>query len=80
MGNNAMRQIITSILTLFACASTFVLAAAGEGGQLAPEPTVSVGWVYFFVIVFFAVCVWFGFAIWSADRKNRAAAAASEKS
>jgi len=76
-----MRNIVNTILTfLFVCGTTFALAAGGEGGQLAPEPTVSVGWVYFFVIVFFGICAWFGFAIWNADKKSRTAAATSEKS
>ena len=75
-----MRNILNTILAvLLACGTTFALAAA-EGGQLAPEPTVSVGWVYFFVIVFFGICAWFGMAIWNADRKSRAAAAIGEKS
>ena len=75
-----MRNILNTILTLlFACGTTFALANA-EGGQLAPEPTVSVGWVYFFVIVFFGICAWFGMAIWNADRKSRATAVIGEKS
>ena len=74
-----MRNILNSILTLlFACGTTLALAAE-EGGKLAPEPTVSVGWVYFFVVVFFGICAWFAYAIWSADKKSRNAAAANEK-
>ena len=76
-----MRNIFNTILALlFAFGTTLALASAGEGGQLAPEPTVSVGWVFFFVAVFVGICAWFGFAIWSADKKNRVAAATSEKS
>jgi hypothetical protein len=76
-----MRNILNTILAfLFACGSTLALAAAGEGGALAPEPTVSVGWVYFFVVVFFGICAWFAYAIWNAEKKNRAAAASAQKS
>jgi hypothetical protein len=75
-----MRNILNTILAfLFFCGTTLA-AAQGEGGALAPEPTVSVGWVYFFVIVFFGICAWFGIAIWNADKKNRTAAATAEKS
>lgn len=71
-----MRNILNTILAfLFACGSSLALAAAEEGGQLAPEPTVSVGWVYFFIVVFFGICAWFGIAIWNADRKSRGATA-----
>jgi len=70
-----MRNVLNTILAfLFACGSSIALAAADEAGQLAPEPTVSVGWVYFFIVVFFAICAWFGIAIWNAEKKNRAAA------
>jgi protein-S-isoprenylcysteine O-methyltransferase Ste14 len=70
-----MRNVFNTILAfLFACGTSFALAAADEGGKLAPEPTVSVGWVYFFIVVFFGICAWFGYAIWNAEKKNRAAA------
>ena len=76
-----MRNILNTVVGfLLICGSALALAAAGEGGELAPEPTVSVGWVYFFVVVFFGICAWFGYAIWSADKKHRAAALSSEKS
>ena len=69
-----MRNILDTILAfLLVCGSSIALAAAEEGGQLAPEPTVSVGWVYFFIAVFFGICAWFGYAIWNAEKKNRAA-------
>ena len=70
-----MRNVLHTIFAfLFACGSSLAFAAAGEAGQLAPEPTVSVGWVFFFIVVFFGICAWFGLAIWNADKKNRAAA------
>jgi protein-S-isoprenylcysteine O-methyltransferase Ste14 len=70
-----MRNVLNTILAfLFACGTSIALAAADEGGKLAPEPTVSVGWVYFFIVVFFGICAWFGYAIWNAEKKNRAAA------
>jgi membrane-bound ClpP family serine protease len=75
-----MRNVLTGTLGLvfFVC-GTLALAAAGEGGQLAPEPTVSVGWVYFFLFVFVAICAWFGFAIWRSDRKSTAGADGSQQ-
>ena len=71
-----MRSILNSLLAMFTCVSSIALAAADEAGQLAPEPTVSVVWVYFFVLVFFGICAWFAYAIWNADKKTRAAEAA----
>ena len=71
-----MRSIVNSILAMIICASPLALAAAEEAGALAPEPTVSVGWVYFFILVFLGICAWFAYAIWRADKKTRAAEAA----
>jgi hypothetical protein len=71
-----MRSIVNSILAMITCVSTLALAAGDEAAQLAPEPTVSVVWVYFFVLVFFGICAWFAYAIWNADKKTRAAEAA----
>ena len=69
-----MRSIVNSILAMITFASSLALAAAD--GALAPEPTVSVGWVYFFILVFLGICAWFAYAIWRADKKTRAAEAA----
>ncbi len=69
-----MRNIVNSIVAFLITYSYPVLAAVGEGGALAPEPTVSVGWVWFFLVVFVAICAWFGIAIWKAEKKSRAAA------
>lgn len=69
-----MRNIFSSIVALFYTFGTGVaLAVVEEGSKLAPEPTVAVGWVYFFVFLFVGICVWIGYAIWSAEQKNRAA-------
>lgn len=46
-------------------------AAVGEGGQLAPEPTVGTGWVVLFLVTFVAVCVWIVVAIWRAEKKKK---------
>ena len=74
-----MRSIVNSILAMITCVSSLALAAADEAGALAPEPTVSVFWVYFFILVFFGICAWFAYAIWNADKKTRAAEAAVTK-
>ena len=71
-----MRSIVNSILAMITCVSSLALAAADEAGALAPEPTVGVFWVYFFILVFFGICAWFAYAIWNADKKTRAAEAA----
>lgn len=60
----------STIGALLAAWTIVALAALGEGAQLAPEPTVSTGWVLFFVLVFLGVCVWIGYAIWRADKKK----------
>lgn len=49
------------------------LAAVGEGGALAPEPTVGIGWVFTFFVLFVGICVWIGIAIYRAERKSKAA-------
>ena len=72
-----MRSILNSILAMITCVSSLALAAADEAGALAPEPTVSVIWVYFFILVFFGICAWFAYAMWNADKKTRAAAEAA---
>lgn len=67
-----MKAVVNNIFGfLLACASALAIAAAGDGNVLAPEPQVSVGWVWFFLAVFVGICAWFGFAIWRADRKSR---------
>ena len=75
-----MRNVFKTILAfLFACGSSLALAAAEEGGKLAPEPTVNVGWVYFFIVVFFGICAWFGIAIWNAEKKKNRAATGNQQ-
>lgn len=73
-----MRNILKGFLAfLLACGSTVALAAAEEVAH-APSETVSVGWVYFFLVVFFGICAWFGYAIWRADRKSRSVQVSEE--
>jgi hypothetical protein len=72
-----MKSIVRSIVgCLFTCAAALAVAAAAEGNEFAPEPTVSLGWVWFFLAVFVAICAWFGIAIWRADKKSRVEAEA----
>ena len=60
-------KILVIVVTVWAALAH---AAIGEGGQLAPEPTVATGWVVFFLFLFVGVCVWIGYAIWRADKKK----------
>lgn len=57
---------------LLAFVSLMASAALEEGGKLAPEPTVGIGWVLFFLVLFVAICVGIGVAVWRAEKKNRA--------
>ena len=45
--------------------------AAIQPDPLAPEPTVSVIWVYAFIAAFIGVCVAIGWAIYRADKPNK---------
>lgn len=65
-------HIITKLFALLATIFPAALLAAVEGGdKLAPEPTVSLAWVYVFFFVFVGICVWIGIAIWKAERETR---------
>jgi len=76
-----MRKFLNSIVALlFTLGTGAALAVAEEGGKLAPEPTVAVGWVYFFAFLFVGVCVWIGYAIWSSEKRNRVAADSTSQS
>lgn len=69
-----MRNVFKSVLAfLFSVSVGTALAVVDETNKLAPEPTVAVGWVYFFLCLFVGVCVWIGYAIWHADKKSRGA-------
>ena len=63
----ALQSTLGAWLAIWAAAA---LAVVGEAAPLAPEPTVSTGWVVFFMFVFVGVCVWIGYAIWRADKKR----------
>ena len=60
-------KILVIVVTVW---TALAHAAIGEGGQLAPEPTVAMGWVVFFLFLFVGVCVWIGYAIWRADKRK----------
>ena len=66
------KKLALKVLVILATVWAAIAHAAvgDEGGQLAAEPTVAVGWVVFFLLLFVAVCVWIGVAIWRADKKK----------
>jgi hypothetical protein len=66
-----MKRIIEALMGLIITCSSALAAVGEEGAASVPEPTVSVGWVWFFFAVFVGICVWFGYAIWHADKKSR---------
>lgn len=53
-------------------------AAVEQTDKLAPEPTVSVVWVFVFFIAFLAVCVGIGIGIYRAGRENNSGAEKKE--
>ena len=67
-----MRTAVRSILAILMTYCQAALAAVGEGAQYVPPPLVSVVWVWVFVAVFIGICVWFGIALWRAEKKDRA--------
>jgi cytochrome c-type biogenesis protein CcmH/NrfF len=67
-----MRTAVYSILAILMTYCQAALAAVGEGVQYVPPPLVSIVWVWVFVAVFIGICVWFGIALWRAEKKDRA--------
>jgi len=72
-----MRTTIYSILGLLITFCRPALAAVGESPEYVPPALVSIIWVWVFVAVFVGICVWFGFALWRAEKKDRAQASAA---
>ena len=54
-------------------------AAVDQADKLAPEPTVSVVWVFVFFVAFIAVCVGIGVGVYRAERAAKATAAEQSK-
>ena len=66
-----MKLALKLVVILVTVWAALAHAAIGEGGPMAPEPTVATGWVVVFLVAFVAVCVWIGFAIWRAEKKKK---------
>ena len=61
-------KLLVILVTLWAALAN---AAVGEGGPMAPEPTVGSGWGVLFLVTFIVVCVWIGYAIWRSEKKEK---------
>ena len=61
-------KLLVILVTVWAALAN---AAVGESAPLAPEPTVAGVWVFIFLVAFVGVCVWIGYAIWRAERKEK---------
>ena len=66
-----MQFIVASWLAL---TSLVGRAAVEQADKLAPEPTVSVVWVFVFFVAFIAVCVGIGVGVYRAERASKASA------
>jgi NhaP-type Na+/H+ or K+/H+ antiporter len=60
-----------AIASWLAFVSLAVQSALEPGAASAPEPTVDAVWVVVFGVLFIAVCVWIGIAIFRAEKKNK---------
>ena len=63
-----VKQSFALLLTIV---SFTAFAALEEGGKSAPEPTVGIGWVLFFLVLFVGICAGIGVAIWRAEKRSR---------
>jgi heme/copper-type cytochrome/quinol oxidase subunit 2 len=72
-----MRTAVYSILAILMTYCQSILAAVGESPEYAPPPLVSIVWVWVFVAVFVGICMWFGIALWRAEKKDRAQTSAA---
>jgi hypothetical protein len=61
------------VATWFAVIAAMVKAAADQADKLPAQPTVNIGWVILFVVVFVGICVVIGVAAVRAERKNKPA-------
>ena len=68
--NAFAKGIVATWLGLIAA----LVRAATEVDKAASEPTVSLGWVVLFVLVFVGICAFIGIAAVRADRKSKEAA------
>lgn len=59
---------------LLALVTTLAGAAVEQVDKLAPEPTVGVGWIIGFLVVFVLFCVGVGIGIYKADKKSKESA------
>jgi len=68
-----MKAIWTYVLgALLALVTSVAGAAVEQADKLAPEPTVGVGWIILFLVVFVLFCVAVGVGIYRADKKSKA--------
>jgi len=56
---------------LLALAASLAGAAVEQADKLAPEPTVGIGWIIGFLVVFVLFCVGVGVGIYKADKKSK---------
>jgi hypothetical protein len=68
-----MKPAKCAVATLLALIAA-VAQAATEPDKLTTEPTVGIGWVVLFLVVFVGICVFIGVAAVRADRKSKSAA------
>ena len=64
-----MKLALKLLVIVITVCTALAHAAVGEVAEVA-EPTVSTGWVVFFLVTFVAICCWIGYAIWRADKKK----------
>lgn len=68
-----MKAIWTYMVgVLLALAVPAAGAAVEQADKLAPEPTVGIGWIILFLVVFVLFCVGVGVGIYRADKKSKA--------
>lgn len=57
---------------VFAFAAGHCCAQSVDEAASAPEPAMSMVWVFVFLGIFVGICAWIAIGIWRNERKNRA--------
>ena len=69
-----MKPLASCVVATWFVLLAAAVQAATQSDKPAAEPTVGIGWVVLFVLVFIGLCVFIGVAAVRAERKNKSVA------